>query len=620
MKKYLATILTLLFTTLLMAQTARQANVPVVGFADAFQDNTLAQAKQGFFDALAKQGFDEKKGTLKIIYRNAQGNIPTLTQIIKYFTTQKVTVIATCPSLSTITALQNTSDIPVCMMVSPTPELMKMNDPQGNAPKNLFGVGETLGYIDTSFLLIPKYVKPKHGRLTVGMIFNQSEPQSVDAMNRIQQLAQANNISLVSLPVASSADVQLVTASLLSKNVDAFFANPDNTVFASFETIVKNCNNAGIPIFTSEAGLVDRGAVAAYGADIYQWGYQAGEQAAAYLQTKDTSLLHWQMVKVRKKAFNAEAAKRFGFNSNGNAVKGAEPSAPYSLYRFYLTAIILALCLAALCMGCFVTMKVFNIPDITTDGSYTLGASVCAVLLTHGLTWYAVLPICMLAGAMAGVCTGLIHTKLKIDALLAGILVMTGLYSINLIILGRSNVPLTKTSNIFNALPFLSDGAYNQFITGLIIGVILAAILIWLFKTDFGIAMRATGNSASMTRAMGVNNDRMKITGLAMANSLTALTGYLVAQYQGFADINMGIGIVITGLGSVLIADALRLWFNITAISVQIILVIAGSFIFQLVLAVTLSLGIDPNMLKLITALFVLLIVALPRVSSLRKA
>src|SRR4051812_16891113 len=290
------------------------STVPVIGFADAFQDNTIEQAKKGFIDALQKNGFDEKNNTVKIIYRNAQGNIPTLTQVIKYFISQKVALIAACPSLSAITAVQNTKTIPIFMMVAPTPTLMKVNDAQGNPPKNLFGVGENLDYIDTSFLLMPKLVKAKSGSLVVGMIFNQSEPQSVESMERIRKLATDNNITLVSLPVNSSAEVQLVTASLLSKNIDAFFANPDNTVFASFETIVQSCNQKNIPIFTSEAGLVSRGAVAAYGADIYQWGYQAGEQAAQYLKTKSTTGLQWQMVILRKKVYNPGAAKKFGLS------------------------------------------------------------------------------------------------------------------------------------------------------------------------------------------------------------------------------------------------------------------------------------------------------------------
>jgi putative ABC transport system substrate-binding protein len=190
--------------------------------------------------------------------------------------------------------------------------LMKINDGQGNPPANLFGVGETLDYIDTSFLLIPKLIKPKTDKLTVGMIFNQSEPQSVESMERIRKLATASNINLIYQTVNSTADVQLVTASLLSKNIDVFFANPDNIVFESFETIIQLCNQNNIPVFTSEAGLVERGALVAYGADIYQWGYQAGQEAALYLKTKSTVGLHWEMVTVRKKVYNPAAATRYG--------------------------------------------------------------------------------------------------------------------------------------------------------------------------------------------------------------------------------------------------------------------------------------------------------------------
>lgn len=312
----------LVIATLFCSCTQKKSNIPVLGFADAFKDNTIEQAKTGFTDALKKAGYDEDKGTLKIIYRNAQGNIPTLTQIIKYFIAEQVDAIATNPSLSTITALQSTKDIPVFMMVSPTPALMKVNDADGNAPKNLFGVGETLDYIDTSFLMIPRFIKPKSGVLSVGMLYNQSEPQSVEAMERIKNLAAGNHINLVYQSVNSSADVQLVAASLLSKNIDVFFANPDNVVFSSFETILQGCNQKNIPIFTSEAGLVKRGALAAYGADIYGWGYQAGEQAALFLKNKSTKGMKWQMVKLRKRVYNRLAAEKFqiSFPSNFEAI------------------------------------------------------------------------------------------------------------------------------------------------------------------------------------------------------------------------------------------------------------------------------------------------------------
>ena len=283
--------------------------------------------------------------------------------------------------------------------------------------------------------------------------------------------------------------------------------------------------------------------------------------------------------------------------------------------QFYLTALQLALCLVPMAMGIFISMKVFNIPDITTDGRYTLGAAITAILISANLPLYIVLPISMLFGAIAGTCTGFIHTKLKIDALLSGILIMTALYSINLLVMGRSNIPLINTLSIFDVISFFENAQINQLIIAVLIVSILIYFIIYLLKTDFGLAMRATGNNPVMTKALGINNDRIKIIGLALANALTALSGFLVAQYQGFADINMGIGIVITGLGSVLIADTLKNWFNIKKISGQILLVVFGCFVFQFVLAFTLSIGIDPNMLKLVTAVFVLLIVALPKIS-----
>ncbi|HTK21737.1 MAG TPA: ABC transporter substrate-binding protein [Mucilaginibacter sp.] len=320
LQKYLILILTLVF---FVSCNSQKSNVPVVGFVDAFEDATISQARTGFTDALKKNGFSEDQKNIKIEYRNAQGDIPTLTQIVNYFISEKVDLLATCTTLSTITAIQKTKTIPVFAIVSPTPERMNVVSSTGVAPTNLFGAVEELAYIDTSFSLIPKLLKPKSGKLVVGMIYNQSEPQSADAMNRIKGLANQLNIELVALPLNSSADAQLVTKSLLSKNIDAFFANPDNTVFASFETILKSCNQANVPIFTSEAGLVQRGAVAAFGADIYQWGYQAGEQAAQYLKTHKTDGLKPEMVKIRKRVYNPTAAKKYNITipPNFEAVK-----------------------------------------------------------------------------------------------------------------------------------------------------------------------------------------------------------------------------------------------------------------------------------------------------------
>jgi putative ABC transport system permease protein len=282
---------------------------------------------------------------------------------------------------------------------------------------------------------------------------------------------------------------------------------------------------------------------------------------------------------------------------------------------FYLAALIQGLCFSAIALGIFISMKIFNIPDITTDGSYTLGGVVTAKLLMMHQPVFVVLPVVVVAGALAGAATGIIHTKLKINALLAGILVMTALYSINLSIMGRSNIPINGVSTIFSLINISPDPNHNTFWILIVFVAIITGIIGYLLKTDFGIAMRATGNSESMIRALGVNTDRMKIIGLALANALTALSGFLVTQFQVFADINMGIGVVIMGLGSVIIAETLINWFRITSVWLSLILVLFGAIIFQMVLALTLSSGVDPTLLKLVTAVFVLLIVSLPRLS-----
>ncbi len=279
--------------------------------------------------------------------------------------------------------------------------------------------------------------------------------------------------------------------------------------------------------------------------------------------------------------------------------------------QFYLTAVILGLGFSTLAMGIFISMRIFNIPDITTDGSFTLGGAVTAIMLSHQHHILVVLPVVFLAGGVAGTLTGIIHTKLRLNALLSGILVMTSLYSINLAIMGRSNIPMIDTPTIFYQLSGLSL-MQSQLIVLIIFTAIVYTGISRLLKTDFGLAMRATGNNETMIRALGVNSNSMKITGLALANGLTAVSGYLISQVQGYADIGMGIGIVILGLGSVMIGEIIIKTLKKDSIAWHLLGVIFGAIIFRLILAVALSIGIDPLYFKLVVASIVLIVVSLP--------
>jgi len=319
MKYSIPQILILLYVVVLTLSCKPQktdnkdSGKPVIAFLDAFVDETIAQAKTGFYKALADQGYQESDSSITILYRNAQGDIPTLTQACDYFISEKVDLIATNATLSTITAVQKTNTIPVCMMVSPSPKNANLLDAQGNAPKNLFGVYETLAYIDTSVTLI-NYFFPNAKHL--GVIYNQAEPQSVSALEHIQAACKPLNLKVSVVSVSNSSETQLAIQSLISKGIDCFFAMPDNSIFASFEVIAAACKVKKIPVFTSEAGLVKRGALCAFGADMYAWGYQAGEQAVQYLKSDKKTISAPMLVNKRIRVFNKKVAEDFKIDAN----------------------------------------------------------------------------------------------------------------------------------------------------------------------------------------------------------------------------------------------------------------------------------------------------------------
>lgn len=275
--------------------------------------------------------------------------------------------------------------------------------------------------------------------------------------------------------------------------------------------------------------------------------------------------------------------------------------------ELWIGAIILGFLYAFMTMGVFVTFRVYNFPDITVDGSFTSGAAVAATLIVAGIHPALALLAALFAGALAGAATALIHTRFNINGLLSGILVMTGLYSINLHLMGRSNVPLLQNVTLLTWLERINPGLPGALWTAL--ALIPIMVLFWwlvaiFFKTDLGMAMRATGDNATMAAANGINVDRLRILGLALANGLVGVSGGLIAQYQGFADVTMGVGTIVVGLASVIIGEsALR----IQSIYGQILSVIVGSIVFRLMIALALYLGLNPIDLKILTAGFVLL-------------
>jgi putative ABC transport system substrate-binding protein len=282
-----------------------------VGFLDFVEDDTLAKARQGFFEVLDEHGFSEKKGTIEVVYHCAQGDQPTLIQACQDLISRRPRFIATCPTLSTIVTAQRTKDIPILMMVSPRPDIVGLTGAGGAIQSNLLGAYETLDYLKEGPAII-RQVIPQARK--VGLVYNPAEPQSVLALEVIRKACAEQGLSLEVAPVSSSTDAVMAAQVLVSKGVQAFFAMPDNTVFASFEALKKVCDQAHLPVFASESGLVARGALAAYGADFYAWGRQVGAQAARLLEKGDSSAVQLEVVATRKRVFNPQSAALLGIH------------------------------------------------------------------------------------------------------------------------------------------------------------------------------------------------------------------------------------------------------------------------------------------------------------------
>ena len=273
---------------------------------------------------------------------------------------------------------------------------------------------------------------------------------------------------------------------------------------------------------------------------------------------------------------------------------------------------------AFLGLGVLITFRFFRFPDLTAEGSYPLGGAVAASLLVAGINPFAATAAAVLAGAAAGVATALIHTKLKINNIIAGIIVMTALYTVNLRVMGRANVSLLTAPSIYedvvrwlNALGLsVRDGAATTIAITAVLLAIAAVALAWFLRTDLGLAVRATGENETMIRSLGVDTDRTKMIGLAVSNGAIALSGALVAQNHGFADIGMGIGILVTGAAAVLIGEAI---FGDRSIARWIVAAIVGVLIYRLLVALALRVGMQPVDLKLVTAALLLAALAVPR-------
>ncbi|MEG0277244.1 MAG: ABC transporter permease [Coprobacillus sp.] len=270
-------------------------------------------------------------------------------------------------------------------------------------------------------------------------------------------------------------------------------------------------------------------------------------------------------------------------------------------------------------VGVYITFRLLDFADLTVDGSFATGGAVCAIALTNNINPILAILIATLAGFAAGLITGILHTKCKIPAILAGILTQIGLYSINLRIMGKSNIPLLQADNIFKDIAemFNISASLVIIIVGSICVSIIIAILYWFFGTEMGSSIRATGNNEQMVRSLGVNTDTMKLIGLMISNGLIAFSGAIVAQQQGASDVKMGIGAIVIALASIVIGEVV--FGKKGGFAIRLVSIIIGSIVYRMIVAIVLQMGLSTDDLKLLTALLVAIALTIPVVLNKKR-
>ena len=276
-------------------------------------------------------------------------------------------------------------------------------------------------------------------------------------------------------------------------------------------------------------------------------------------------------------------------------------------------ALELGLIFAIMSLGIFISFRILNIPDLTIDGTFTLGTSVSAIFAVNGHPVLGVI-FALIAGGLAGCVTGFLQTKMKVQPILAGILTMTALYSVNLRVMGQKpNLSLFDKESIFSGLTRLIGEQYANLVMIALILVVSIVVIFFFLKTQLGMSLRATGDNEDMVRASSINSDAMKIMGLAIANAFVALAGAILAQYQSFSDVSGGIGMMVVGLASIIVGEAI---FGRKSILRSLLAVVIGAVVYRFVLTIALRIGLEAGDLKLFSAVLVTIAICIPTLKS----
>ena len=640
MKRNMAAIMALMLAVLTLfgcsSSKSTSDDVVHIGILQYVEHQSLTAARKGFVDELKKEGYVDGDNIV-IDYENAQGDQSNLQTISTNLIANNDLVLGIAtPAAQTLANLS--TNVPVLFTAVTDPVSAKLVDSMENPGGIATGTSD-MSPISKQVELLQK-VMPNVKK--VGIMYTTNERNSEVQVEEAKEAFAKAGIEVITKGISSTNDVQDTAKSLMSQT-EVLFIPTDNMIVSAISLITELSKETKIPVVGGSADVVEQGVLFTYGANYEALGRQTAKLAIRILEGEDVSDVAAEYPERLNVVTNDEMAETLGIDlssiendttesssdttetstsasssttktsSSSTPTQTSDSSSTNGWLDIVLSAISQGLLWSIMAIGVFITFRILDIADLSAEGSFPLGAASTAIMIVNGINPLIATIGGFVAGMIAGAVSGFMHTKMKIPALLTGIITLTALYSINLLVLGSANVSLAGQETLVTLMTSALNLSklYAVILIGVIFVALVIILLVVLLNTQVGLALRATGDNIAMGEANGIKVDRMKILGYMISNGLIALAGSLLAQNNGYADMNMGTGTIVNGLASIILAEVIvkylplgkRLWS-----------IVLGSILYRLVLVIILAMNVDAQMLKLASAILLALILYVPEI------
>ena len=564
---------------------------------------SLNDIHEGIIEGLESHGYQDGR-SLTVKSYNAEGDMTLLNSLAKQAVHENPDYLIAITTPVAQSLQQVTQEIPIIMAGITDPIAAKLVDSLEHPGGNVSGISDFIP-IKEQFKFIKDHFP---GFDKIGILYSVGEDNSEAEVIRAKEAAQDQGFEVIIEGLSTSIDMQKVAKSIVPE-VDAMYVGSDNTIASAFDTLLKVTEETGKPIFSPVEPMIQQGAYGGLAIEQKEIGTRTAEFLInIYENDLNISKQAVEFMDTYKEIINPKTEAKFKITDT----HVAEKRKSLQIWDLYFNAMTQGILWAVMGLGLFISFRILKFADLTSEASFTMGAATALLFLNMGFHPVLAMIIAMIAGSFAGLITALLMNLFDIPGLLASIISLTGLYSVNLRIMGRPNLSIRGIQSIFE-LSFMNNLFVNNtvFIVGGLIVVLLVTTLNHFFKLDIGQALIATGDNEVMAKSIGIRVNRMKIIALMLSNGLIALCGSLIGQNNGFSDISMGTGTVVIGLSSIVIGEVI-LHQELSLVK-RLLSILIGSIIYQIILTFVLQLGFHPNDFKLVSAIVLATFLAFPK-------